>query len=184
MNKQEKSLLLRLSREAIASVLDNNKIIFAKNKISENLKQKLATFITLTINHDLRGCIGHLEPIQELYQDVIENAQAAAFSDPRFLPLIKEELPKIKIEISILSPSQKFTYSSGKELVQYLEKNKPGVILSKGRYSATFLPQVWEELPDAVHFLDHLCLKAGLKPEAWQEGVTIETYTVEKFQEI
>jgi len=183
MNNQEKSLLLNLAREAIASVLENKKIIFDNNKISKNLKQKLATFVTLTINNDLRGCIGHLEPIQELYQDVIENAQAAAFSDPRFSPLTLEELKLTKIEISILSPSQKLIYSSAKELVQYLEKNKPGVILTKGRYSATFLPQVWEELPDAIHFLDHLCLKAGLKPEAWQEKINIETYTVEKFKE-
>jgi AmmeMemoRadiSam system protein A len=183
MENEEKKYLLNIARAAIKAGLENTNFKADLSQISKELLEKRATFVTLTIHSDLRGCIGHLVPIQELYKDVIENAQAAAFSDPRFRPLLKDELSQIKIEISILGPSKKFTYQSPEKLVQYLEENKPGVTLSKNGYSATFLPQVWEELPDAPHFLDHLCLKAGLDPYEWQRGVEIEIYTVDKFEE-
>lgn len=182
MENKDKLTLLNLARESIRSKFEGKDLAIDAQKISAVLKQKRGTFVTLKINNELRGCIGHIAPVQELYRDVIENACAAAFSDPRFRPLAKDELEKIAIEISLLSESQKFEYKSWDLLIQNLEKNKPGVILRKGRQMATFLPQVWEELPAAEEFLAHLCLKAGLDPYAWKKEVAIETYTVEKIQ--
>lgn len=180
MENTDKLTLLKLARESIRSKLEGNNLEINTQEISDALKQKRGTFVTLKTNGQLRGCIGHIAPVQELYRDVMENACAAAFYDPRFMPLAKEELEKIAIEISLLSESEKFEYPSLDSLIQNLERNKPGVILRKGSQAATFLPQVWEELPSAEEFLSHLCLKAGLDPYAWKKKVAIETYTVEK----
>lgn len=180
MENKDKLILLNLAREAIQTKLEGKNLEVDNAKISEALKQEHSTFVTLEIDGQLRGCIGHIAPVQALFQDVIENACAAAFEDPRFLPLTKDEFEKTDIEISVLSQSQKLEYASPLSLVQTLEKNKPGVILKKGGYGATFLPQVWDELPKAEEFLSHLCLKAGLDSDEWTRGVEIETYTVEK----
>ena len=167
---------------AIKSKFEDKKIKVNESKISVALKQKRGTFVTLTINGKLRSCIGRTIPVQELYKDVIENALAAAFSDPRFSPLKKEEFAKIKIEISVLGKCQKLKYKSLFQLIDNLEKNKPGVILKKGSNQATFLPQVWEELPSGEQFLSQLCLKAGLQVDEWTRNPELETYSVEKIQ--
>jgi len=180
MKKKEKKILKNLAFEAIKSELENQKLEIDNTEISDALKQRRSAFVTLTIDGQLRGCIGHLAPVQALFRDVIENARAAAFSDPRFTPLTKNEFEKIAIEISILSASKKLVYESVPSLIEYLEKNRPGVILKYGGRRATFLPQVWDELPKAELFLSHLCLKAGLDPNEWRKKVEIETYTVEK----
>lgn len=191
LEAEDKQFLLELAKEAIKSKLENREPKIPKN-IPPKLKEKRGTFVTLTIDGQLRGCIGHILPVQELYKDVIENARAAAFDDPRFPPLTKEGLPKInphtkdsgvgvKIEISVLTLPKKFEYESSQMLVSYLDKFKPGVILKKGHCRATFLPQVWEEVKDPEEFLAHLCLKAGLSPNEWACGVEVQTYSVEKF---
>ncbi len=181
MENYEKSFLLNLAKESIALKFQGKDFKYDETKIPNPLKKKRGTFVTLKINKQLKGCIGHIIPIQEIYKDVIENARAAAFEDPRFLPLTKNEFKKISIEISILSESKKLEFKSLKELIEILEKTKPGVILRKGRYVATFLPQVWEELENAEEFLTHLCLKAGLNPKEWEKNeIEIETYSVEK----
>lgn len=182
LNTEDRKLLLDLAKNAIESKLKGHKFEIPKN-IPSKLKEKRGAFVTLTINGQLRGCIGHILPVQELYKDVIENARAAAFDDPRFPPLKKEELPNLKIEISILDLPKKLEYESPQMLIDYLNKNKPGVILKKGPYQATFLPQVWEELPNPEDFLTHLCLKAGLPADEWTYGTEIETYKVEKIKE-
>jgi len=150
------------------------------NRIPSKLRKKRACFVTLTIKGQLRGCIGHILPIQTLYRDIIENAKAAAFDDPRFPPLEKEELDNLTIELSILDIPKPFSYQSNEEFIAYLLKYKPGVILSKGPYKGTFLPQVWDDLPDPIAFLSNLSLKAGLEEHAWKHGVKIELYDVEK----
>lgn len=183
LNLSERKFLLELARRAIGSRIWNLESRIKNIEIGKKLKERRACFVTLTIDGELRGCIGHLEPVQELYQDVIENAKAAAFEDPRFPPLSVEELKKIKIEISVLDKPKKFEYQTAEELVDYLGKNRPGVILSKGWNRATFLPQVWEEIPEASEFLGHLCLKAGLNKDEWQKGVEIQVCGVEKFEE-
>lgn len=180
MESEDKLILLSLAHEAIKSKLENRGLEFDAAKISSVLKQRRGTFVTLKISGWLRGCIGHLAPVQALYKDVVANARAAAFLDPRFAPLTKSEFEKTAIEISVLSASEKLAYESWRSLIENLEKNKPGVILKQGGRVTTFLPDVWNELPGAKQFLSHLCLKAGLNPDAWTQGPEIETYTIEK----
>lgn len=180
----EKRFLLLLARRAIECKLHREKLELDEKSVPEILKENKGTFVTLTINGQLRGCIGNLQPVQAIYRDVIENAQVAAFDDPRFNPLQSEELIQIEIEISILELPTDLSYESVDKLVDVLQKKKPGVILSLGTDKATFLPQVWEELPNAEDFLSHLCLKAGLKADEWRGGkLKIKTYEVQKFAE-
>ena len=180
--------ILEIAKEAIEAKLENREPKIGK--IPAELKEKQGCFVTLTINGQLHGCIGHILPVQELYKDLIENACSAAFSDPRFMPLTKAEFEKVKIEVSLLDLPRKLNYKTTDELLNYLAKNKPGVIIKKGLNQATFLPQVWEELPQAEDFLSHLCLKAGLPAdewlathslsEEWTQGLDFETYGVKK----
>lgn len=183
MNLIERNILLKIARAAIESPLsgkDQSEVL--PEDLPPTLKKRGASFVTLTINGNLRGCIGNLTAVQPLYQDVAENAVSAAFNDPRFPPLSKEELSQITIEISVLSQPVSFHYGATAELVSYLQKNKPGLILQKGFHQATFLPQVWEDLPAPADFLAHLCLKAGLTADEWQKGqLRVFTYTVENF---
>ena len=181
---KEKLFLLEIAKKAIGKELSGERFEIGENALpSKRLKEERGTFVTLTLGGNLRGCIGHILPVQGLYQDVIENARAAAFSDPRFPPLSEDEFKKIKIEISILSRPEKFDYATPIELTDYLEKERPGVIIKKGLNAATFLPQVWEELPKPEDFLAHLCLKAGLASDAWRDEIKIETYKVEIIRE-
>ena len=140
--------------------------------------------MTLTINDELLGCIGNLEPEKPIYQAVIDNSLAAAFCDPRFSSLTIPELEKVKIEISILGPLKKLQFSTPEQLVNYLKQKKPGLFIKKGFNQATFLPQVWLELPKPEEFLQQLCLKAGLDRDSWKDlDLEIYEYQVEKFQE-
>jgi len=182
-SKTEQQFLLDLARKSISHFLKNRTILkIDKEKLpSKKLKEKLATFVTLTKNGNLRGCIGHLTAIQPLYLDIIENAKSAAVDDFRFLEVTLAELDLIKIEISILSKPEKLEYNSLEELFEKL-KNKPGVILSKGQAQATFLPQVWEELDKPSEFLSHLAEKAGLGHNEWKNA-EYKVYYVENFQE-
>ncbi len=182
---QEKQYLLALARQAIGYYLDTGKILEEKEGgvLSERLKEKLACFVTLTMGGQLRGCIGHILPIQGLYKDVIENAVSAAFEDPRFNPVALDELGKIKIEISVLTVPAPFEFSTPEQLLKKLRPKIDGVILKRGRQQATFLPQVWEELSNPKEFLGHLCLKAGLEAECWRGNLEVETYQAEAFGE-
>lgn len=138
--------------------------------------EKQACFVTLTINGNLRGCIGSLVPQKELWKDVQENAINAAIHDFRFSRLTEEELDKIKIEVSVLSLPKKIHAVNEKDLLMRINSGK-GFILKKGTASATFLPQVWEQIPDKIEFLEQLSLKAGLNRNAWKTG-EIWSYTV------
>lgn len=149
----------------------------------DELKEKRGTFVTLhTKDGQLRGCIGHIEPVQEIYKDVIENALAAAFDDSRFLPLKKEEMGDIEIEISVLTNPEPLNYTSADDLLNKLQPLRDGVIIEKGRFGATYLPQVWEDLSDKAEFLSSLCLKAGLPADEWRSGqLKVLTYQAEVF---
>jgi len=153
--------------------------------ISEDILRKYsgyeASFVTLTKNGELRGCIGSLIPRKPLYKDVIDNTKSAAFHDARFQPLKREELSAIKIEVSILSKPEKLDYDSEQDLLNQLNP-KLGVILKKGVASATFLPQVWEEIPNKRSFLEYLSIKAGLRKDAWKTS-QLWSYKVEKARE-
>jgi AmmeMemoRadiSam system protein A len=172
--------LLKLAREAIICNLDGKNLEVNKD-IIKKYSEKGACFVTLTQNGELRGCIGSLEARQELYKDVIENALNASFNDYRFTPLKKEELDKIKIEISILTKPKKLDYQDENDLLKKLSPDM-GIILTKHMRSATFLPQVWDQLPDKIEFLKHLSTKAGLKKDDWKDA-DYQYYTVEKVKE-
>jgi len=187
ISEKNREFLLKLARKSIEYYIKNGRqktLLAGNSPQNQELKEKLATFVTLTIDGELRGCIGKLLPAQALYADVVENAYLAAFEDTRFYPVTEDELIKIKIEISVLSRPVELRYKDIEELKKFLFVNKPGVILSWGLYQATYLPQVWKDIDDVDEFLGSLCLKAGLNAGQWKSGdCGIKTYTVESFSE-
>lgn len=183
----EQTFLLSLARRAISTWLTTQKkITIAKKDLpSTKLLEAHGTFVTLhTRDHELRGCIGRLESEHPLSADIIDNAISAAFRDPRFFPLTGAELPEVVIEISILTEPRPIKFSSTNDLLSQIKPGVDGIIMKKDFYQATFLPQVWEELPDKREFLSHLSLKAGLPEDGWKdEDVEFLKYQVEKFSE-
>jgi AmmeMemoRadiSam system protein A len=181
LTKQQSDTLLKIARDAIKQYLDNKTYL----KIShpeEWMYDNRATFVTLKIKNDLRGCIGHLQAIQDVYRDVIDNAVAAAFFDPRFNPLSKYEFEHIHIEISILTVPELINYTNSDDLLKKIKKGM-GIVISDGELGATFLPQVWDELPDKKEFLTQLCLKAGFAADAWQkQKLEVSKYDVEIYE--
>lgn len=151
---------------------------------SPELERVCGTFVTLKIAGRLRGCIGSLEGRESLVDSVRTNAVNAGFHDPRFRELTKKELNKVDIEVSILTPPRPLEYADGDDLLAKLRVGVDGVIIRKGLASATFLPQVWEQLPNKEDFLSHLCRKAGLDKESWRGGdLEVEIYQVQYFEE-
>lgn len=173
-------ILTKLARKAIENYFDA--IIFDPDtKTKQKYMQKKASFVTLTKNGDLRGCVGSLQAHSPLYKDIISNAINSAFKDYRFNPLDRSEFQDIKIEVSILTEPKELKYKDDDDL---LNKLKPsyGIILQKYNHSATFLPQVWEDLPNKKYFLEQLSLKAGLRKEDWKNA-QYKYYTVKKYIE-
>lgn len=150
----------------------------------ESLKAKCGTFVTLTMNGQLRGCIGCLDSRDPIIEGIRRNAVNAAFQDPRFRPLSRKELEDVHIEVSILTEPEVCEYSCTEDLLDKLRPGIDGVIIRCGFASATFLPQVWEQLPDKEEFLTHLCMKAGLPGDAWQGNkLEVQLYQVQCFEE-
>lgn len=150
---------------------------------SKFLEQR-GTFVTLTTGGNLRGCIGHIIPQESLIEGIRVNAINAAFRDPRFPPLTKDEWEKVRVEISILTEPKPLAYTDARDLLQKLRPEIDGVIIRKGYHQSTFLPQVWEQLPKKEEFLSHLCIKAGLGSDAWKLGdLDVSTYQVQAFEE-
>lgn len=147
------------------------------------LADKGATFVTLMLNGELRGCIGSIRPQRTLADDIDANAVAAATTDPRFPPVSADELPLLEIQVSLLSEPEFLTFSDERDLATRLKPGTDGVILFSGCRSATFLPQVWEQLPDPVLFLAALKRKMGLDPEREAKNLMAATYTVRKWSE-
>ena len=176
--------LLKLARQTLEYYFATGDKLVINDNLDPELKENRSTFVTLSIDGRLRGCIGHLEAIQTVYLDVIDNTLGAALSDNRFLPLTKEELEKIKIEISVLTLPDKIIYSSVSDLLSKIEINRYGVIIEKNGHEATYLPQVWMEISNKEDFLSSLCHKAGLSSEEWKKGdLNVWTYEVEAFAE-
>ena len=142
-----------------------------------------ATFVTLKQDGELRGCIGSLEAHRLLAVDVRENALAAAFGDPRFAPLALRELDVTTVEVSLLSPASRFAVSDEQDLHARLEPGVDGIVLELGHRRATFLPQVWESLPDPRDFIGALKRKAGLPANFWSPEIRVSRYTVAKWQQ-
>ena len=147
------------------------------------LHQPGATFVTLTQNGQLRGCIGSLEAWRPLLADVQENATSAAFRDPRFKPLIEDELARTRVEVSLLTPPEPFNFTSEADALARLRPALDGIIFSAGNRRSTFLPQVWEQLPNPVDFMAHLKQKAGLPANYWGSDVKLVRYAVKKWKE-
>jgi AmmeMemoRadiSam system protein A len=182
-------VLLAIARRSIAEALGQTATAPPPPPGEAWLAKPGATFITLTADGELRGCIGSLEAHRPLGQDVWENARAAAFKDPRFPPLAREELPRIAVEVSVLGPAVPLAVRSEAEALARLRPGRDGVVLeysggAGGRgASATFLPQVWEQLPDPASFLAQLKRKAGLPPGFWSPEIRLSTYEVTKWEE-
>lgn len=189
LNRHQGELLLRLARKTIAERLGctvDPETLEELGEISEDVdfQRRHGTFVILIIGGHLRGCIGSLSGTNPLAEAIPRNAVNAAFRDPRFGPLSSDEFQRVHIEVSILTEPQPLAYADGRDLPGLLRPDIDGVILAKGAASATFLPQVWEQLPDAGEFLSHLCLKAGLSGDAWEkEKLEISTYQVQYFEE-
>jgi uncharacterized protein len=185
LSPEERSALLRLARQAMELAAAGKPGAAPRlGDLPEALRSPHATFVTLTSRGDLRGCIGALQASLPLAEDVVVHARAAATEDFRFYPVRPDETPGIEIEISILSDPVPLEYGDADDLIAKLRPGVDGVILTSGMHRATFLPQVWEKVPQPHQFLDLLCEKAGLPRRAWRTGhLDVSTYQVESFQE-
>lgn len=181
MTENTGNILLPIARTAISKAFNQAHAAVAKD--IPRLQEKGATFVTLTQHKRLRGCIGTLEAYRSLLLDVEANAVAAAFRDPRFAPLTVAELGYTQIEVSLLSPMQPLQFSDERDALTLLQPGIDGVTFEFGGYRSTFLPQVWETLPDTVTFMAHLKQKAGLHANFWDEKVKLYRYTVSKWKE-
>ncbi len=183
LTEAEKQYLLKVARRALEDYFG----IPARETLpppSKRLLEPGATFVTLTIDGQLRGCIGALEAYQPLVDDVREHALAAALQDYRFPPLTAEELPRVKIEISRLTKPERLEYHHPLELAKRIRPGIDGVVLQWRGRRATFLPQVWEKIPSPEEFLDHLCMKMMVDPHLWRKTMLdVFTYQVEEFHE-
>ena len=189
LTREQGKALLRLARRSIQKELDSVEVEPLPERLqkvlqSRKLQKNRGTFVTLNQDSSLRGCMGNISAGNSILEGIEQNAVKAAFRDPRFPELSAAELPKTRIKISILSKPKPLDYNSPKQLLQRLQKEKPGVILQKGYSRATYLPQVWEKLPDPQTFLTRLCQKAGLSKQAWkEEDIGILTYRAQYFEE-
>jgi AmmeMemoRadiSam system protein A len=174
--------LLQLARQVLEQRLRGGPAPVVES--DPQLESEGAAFVTLKIDGKLRGCIGNLTPVSSLWQGVRDNALNAAFNDHRFQPLAEEELSKVELDISVLSAPEPVDYDGPEDLLAKLNPGVDGIILKDGRKGATFLPQVWQQLPSPAQFLEHLCIKAGLDRDIWKKKkLEIQRYRVRAFKE-
>lgn len=176
----ESEILFSLARRGIETEWGGTRDIAT---LSDEYWENGASFVTLRIAGALRGCIGSLMAHQPLWKDLESNAHSAAFRDPRFLPLTEREYGTVSIEISLLTPPESVTFSSEEELRGKIVPGRDGIILTSRGRRATFLPQVWDELPEFSRFFSHLFQKAGLGPVPDFCDCSIERYGVTKYHE-
>jgi len=186
LSLNEQKTLLRIAREAIEHAVKGEKTTSQKSTVlSPSLREHGASFVTLTINRQLRGCIGALEAYQPLADDVREHAVAAALEDPRFPPVSEDELSRIQIEVSRLTRPVPLEYKDADDLLSKIRPHVDGVILKDGyTRRATFLPQVWEKIPNPPDFLNNLCYKMGARDDLWRtKHLEVLVYQVDEFHE-
>lgn len=182
IDKSEQEILHHVARQSIEYGLSHHKPLdIDLNSYSELLQERRATFVTLKIHDQLRGCIGTLVAISPLVVDVANNAFSAAFKDPRFPALTKKEFPELQYHISILDHPQPMTFRNEADLLSQLQPGVDGLVLHEGQQRSTFLPSVWEQLPDPYEFLHHLKLKAGLPKGYWSDTIRFDRYHVQEF---
>lgn len=180
-------LLVRLARQTIETHLG----VSPTRPVSEDelnqpaLGEKRGVFVTLHKRGDLRGCIGSLVAAESIVDGIRRNALNAAFHDFRFNPVTEDEVVGLHVEVSVLTKPTPLPYGTADELLHLLQPGRDGVILEgPGQARATFLPQVWQQLPGVEQFLGHLCRKAGLAETAWRSGtLALSTYQVQSFAE-
>jgi AmmeMemoRadiSam system protein A len=185
LNLEDQQKLLSIAREAITKAVNRERLPEIDiSYLPPALQEPGSSFVTLTNHQQLRGCIGTLEAYQALAEDVQEHAVAAALQDFRFSPITPGELPDVQIEVSVLTPKQPLNYDTPEDLLNKIRPHVDGIVLQDGFRKATFLPQVWEKLPNPKEFLAHLCLKMGAPAHLWQKKkLDIFTYQVQEFHE-
>lgn len=182
LSPEARSTLLTLARESIDRGLAGQPAPqIEPETYPAALQERRACFVTLTRKGELRGCIGHLEAKQPLLLDVVENAWSAAFRDPRFPPLTVTEMKDLSIQISVLTPPVRLFFTSEQDLIEDIRPGIDGLILEEGRHRGTFLPSVWDSLPEPAAFLQHLKTKAGLPTDHWSDQIRIYRYETESF---
>ncbi|MCU7937486.1 MAG: AmmeMemoRadiSam system protein A [Candidatus Thiodiazotropha sp. (ex Dulcina madagascariensis)] len=182
LSEIHRNALLEIARRSIEHGLEQGAPLpVAAGDYPAELQALRASFVTLMREDSLRGCIGHLEAQMPLLEDVAENAYSAAFRDPRFPPLSSAERKGLEIHISVLTPAEPLTFSSEEELIRKIRPSVDGLILVEGAHRGTFLPSVWEALPDTRSFLRHLKQKAGLPGDYWSESLEVHRYETESF---
>ena len=174
-----KQQLLQLAGDSIKKGLCGETLAVRPTDYPESLRPLRATFVTLHVDEKLRGCIGTIEARRALVEDVVSNAYGAAFRDTRFPTLTWPEFERLDIHISILSLPEPVQFSSEADLLAQLRPQVDGLILEEGAYHGTFLPSVWEQLPEPREFLRHLKHKAGLPPDYWSSRIRVQRYTTE-----
>lgn len=185
LSEANRGILLKVARQSMSlAVREQKQLMLEIQDYPPELQQLGASFITLTIRGELRGCIGALEAYRPLVEDVSDHARAAAQEDYRFMPVTADELAGIEIEISRLTPPQPLEYGEPRDLIAHLRPGVDGVIIRDGGRRATFLPQVWEKLPDPALFMDYLCEKMGAPHQLWTyKKLQVSIYQVEEFHE-
>ena len=177
LTADDNHILLDIAKQSIANGLKHNSPLkINPGNYPDHLQVNRATFVTLLLNQQLRGCIGTLTAYQPLVMDVAEHAFAAAFNDPRFPSVSQDEARQLDIHISILTPAEAIDFNSEDELISKLQPGIDGLILESGTHKGTFLPSVWESLPEPEDFLAHLKLKAGLTKNFWDKNIKVSRY--------
>jgi AmmeMemoRadiSam system protein A len=179
LSRGDQQDLLKLAADSIEMGLKGTQLELDLVVYSRALRDPGASFVTINVRDQLRGCIGSLEIKRALAIDVVKNARAAAFDDPRFGALTQEEFENLHIHISVLSSPETIECASEDELMRQLRPRIDGVILEDGASRATYLPSVWEVLPDPQKFLQQLKHKAGLSMDHWSETMKVQRYTTE-----
>jgi AmmeMemoRadiSam system protein A len=180
LNKENQKRLLNLAKRSIQHGLQTGQSLqLDLADYPDELTDKRATFVTLQIHDQLRGCIGMLEAIRPLVVDISENAFSAAFKDPRFPPLSRKEYDLLDIHISLLTPPELVFFESEQDLISQLRPHIDGLILEEGFRRGTFLPSVWEQLPKPDIYLRYLKQKAGLTPDYWSDTIKVYRYQTE-----
>ena len=182
-NTELGNALLKIARQAIGAELGVTHELPAALLALPELQQPGATFVTLTEDGELRGCIGSLQAHRPLLDDVRANARAAAFLDSRFPPLTRDEFAAVRVEVSLLAAPQPMHFAGEADALAQLRPDIDGVILESGWHRATFLPQVWEDLPEPRQFMAHLKRKAGLPADYWNADIQLSRYAVQKWKE-
>lgn len=177
LNDNDKKVLRQMAQDSIHYGLQHHRPLPVNlNDFNEPLTAQGASFVTLNLNHQLRGCIGTLEAYQPLVKDVADHAFAAAFRDPRFAPVTADEEQHLELHISVLSKPVPIEFSDEADLLTKIEPGIDGLILEDKYHKGTFLPSVWEQLATPGEFLNHLKLKAGLKQDDWNEDIRVFRY--------